>query len=211
MFKKTWHTKSYLAIIARAKERKPEGYVERHHVVPKCMGGNNDATNIVALTAREHFVCHLLLIRMSPNEYRAKLVYAAWQQSRPSKNKTVKVTNRTYALLREQMSISYTGQKRAPFSAEARKNISEGHKGEKNHMFGKTRTTEEKAKMSANRKGICTGTDNPFYGKQHTDEFKLRKAEHNRNRPKVLCPHCNKLFDVGMANRWHLDKCKSKP
>jgi hypothetical protein len=211
MFKNTWHTKVYLAIIDRASKRKSEGYVERHHIVPKCMGGSNATINIVSLTAREHFICHLLLIRMAPTEYRAKLVYAAWQQSRPSKNKTVKVTNRVYAYLREQMYISYTGQKRVPFSDEARKNISEGHKGEKNHMFGKTRTADEKAKMSANRKGICTGADNPFYGKQHTDEFKLRKAEHNRNRPKVLCLHCNKLFDVGMANRWHLDKCKSRP
>lgn len=82
--------------------------------------------------------------------------------------------------------------------------------GALNHMFGKTRTAEEKAKMSANRKGKCVGAANPFFGKTHTDEFKKRKAEHNRTRPKVLCPHCNRLFDVGPANRWHLDKCQLK-
>lgn len=211
MFKKAWHTDVYLAIVQRAKERKPEGYIEWHHIVPKCMDGSNDATNIVALTAREHFVCHLLLIRMAPAEYRAKLVYAAWQQSRPSKNKTVKVTNRVYAYLREQMSISYTGRKRAPFSEEWKANMSKRATGEKNNMFGKKHRTESIDKMSASKKGKYTGENAGFFGKTHTDEWKLRKAEHNRNRPKVLCPHCNKLFDVGMANRWHLDKCKSKP
>ena len=208
MFKNTWHTKVYLAIVQRAEERTPEGYVERHHIVPKCMGGSNDATNIVALTAREHFICHLLLIRMSPAEYRAKLVYAAWQQSRPAKHKTVKVTNRTYARLREQMSISYTGVKRAPFSAEAKQNMKAGAVDRKRVPV----TDERIAHLRAIAKDRSqTGEANPFFGKTHTDEAKLRKAEHNRNRPKVFCPHCNKLFDVGMANRWHLDKCKLKP
>ena len=70
------------------------------------------------------------------------------------------------------------------------------------------RTEAEKELISTNRTGKCIGAANPFFGKTHTNEFKLRKSQHNLNRAKVLCPHCNKLFDVGMANRWHLDKCK---
>lgn len=208
MFKNTWHTNVYLAIVQRAKDRTPEGYVEKHHIVPKCMGGSNDSSNIVALTAREHFLCHLLLIKIAPVEYRSKLVYAAWQQSRPSKNKTVKVTGRTYAYLREQMSISLTGKKRAPFSDHARKNISEGHKGEKNHMFGKKRTHEEKEKMSANRKGKCVGEDNPFYGKTHSAET-IEKIV-NTNKREHTCPYCNKTGASNSMKRWHFDNCKFK-
>lgn len=38
-----------------------KGYVERHHIIPRCMGGSNDRDNLVALTAREHFLAHMLL------------------------------------------------------------------------------------------------------------------------------------------------------
>lgn len=39
-------------------------YFEQHHIVPKCMGGTDDTINLVLLTAREHFICHLLLTKM---------------------------------------------------------------------------------------------------------------------------------------------------
>jgi hypothetical protein len=51
----------YNQIIERAKNRKLIGYKERHHIIPKCMGGNNNELNLVELTAREHFLCHWLI------------------------------------------------------------------------------------------------------------------------------------------------------
>jgi len=36
-------------------------YYEKHHIIPRCLNGNNDKENLVLLTAREHFVCHKLL------------------------------------------------------------------------------------------------------------------------------------------------------
>lgn len=41
-----------------------DGYKERHHIVPKSLGGANDSANLVNLTAREHFVAHFLLAKM---------------------------------------------------------------------------------------------------------------------------------------------------
>jgi hypothetical protein len=38
-----------------------EGYKEKHHILPKSLGGTNDKSNLVALTGREHWVAHLLL------------------------------------------------------------------------------------------------------------------------------------------------------
>jgi hypothetical protein len=54
------YEKIYDCIIKRAKTRKLEGYVEKHHIIPKCMGGSNEKQNIVELTAREHFyvICY---------------------------------------------------------------------------------------------------------------------------------------------------------
>jgi len=42
------------------------GYFEKHHIIPKCMGGSDSPDNIVALTAREHFVAHQLLVKINP-------------------------------------------------------------------------------------------------------------------------------------------------
>lgn len=49
--------------------------VEKHHIIPKCIGGSNDSANIVCLTAREHFIAHVLLCKIYPNS--GKLFYAA--------------------------------------------------------------------------------------------------------------------------------------
>ena len=66
----------YENLINRARTRvPPEGYIERHHVVPRCLGGSDDETNLVALTPEEHYVAHQLLVKMYPKE--RGLIYAA--------------------------------------------------------------------------------------------------------------------------------------
>lgn len=66
----------YENLIQRARTRvPPEGYIERHHVVPKCLGGLDDDSNLVALTPEEHYVAHQLLVKMYPKE--RGLIYAA--------------------------------------------------------------------------------------------------------------------------------------
>jgi hypothetical protein len=67
--------KIYIDIIERAKFRICTGYTELHHIQPRCMGGSNSIDNIVALTAREHYLVHLLLIKMYPTN--KSLWYAA--------------------------------------------------------------------------------------------------------------------------------------
>lgn len=39
-------------------------YFEVHHIKPKCIGGSNGKENLIKLTAREHFIAHLLLSEM---------------------------------------------------------------------------------------------------------------------------------------------------
>ena len=70
------YTKIYNQIVERAQTRKVDGYVEKHHIVPKCMGGLDVKENLVELTAREHFLCHRLLCEIYPQE--PKLWYALW-------------------------------------------------------------------------------------------------------------------------------------
>lgn len=62
------YKKHYLNLIENAQNREVSGYTERHHIVPRCIGGNDDASNLVSLTAREHFIAHLLLMKMYPDK-----------------------------------------------------------------------------------------------------------------------------------------------
>ena len=68
MFKDNKYTKIYNMICNRARAREIMGYVEKHHIIPRSLGGSNAKSNIVKLTAREHFICHLLLTKMCENK-----------------------------------------------------------------------------------------------------------------------------------------------
>jgi hypothetical protein len=88
----------YDQIIDRAKERKVEGYKEKHHIIPKCMGGSNQRENLVELTAREHFICHWILCRIYPEN--KKLGHAFWfmsKQNAPTQQRDYVVSSRAYA------------------------------------------------------------------------------------------------------------------
>jgi len=38
-----------------------QGYCERHHIIPKCIGGSDDLDNLIDLYAHEHYEIHRLL------------------------------------------------------------------------------------------------------------------------------------------------------
>ena len=63
------------------------GYVECHHIVPKCFGSDNVKAkdNLVFLTAKEHFICHECLIYMFTGLAKAKMVYALYQMKLKNK------------------------------------------------------------------------------------------------------------------------------
>ena len=61
------YKKHYNTLIVRAGKRCLEEYTENHHIIPKCIGGSNDQSNLVRLTPEEHYVAHQLLVKMYPN------------------------------------------------------------------------------------------------------------------------------------------------
>jgi len=60
----------YNNLINRALSRVNKGYVEKHHIVPQCLGGTDDESNLVYLTLEEHFVAHQLLAKIHPTNTR---------------------------------------------------------------------------------------------------------------------------------------------
>jgi len=134
-------------------------YYEKHHIIPRCIGGTNDESNLVILTPKEHYMTHKLLTKIWPNN--KKIGYAFFYMSINKKGK-YNVSLRDYAYAREQfmttpfskemlenLSKSLTGKK---FTPEHCNNLSKSiiekelHKGEKNGMYGKTHSEKSKEK-----------------------------------------------------------------
>lgn len=67
------YTKWYKNIVSISSKYNPEGYYERHHIIPKCLNGTDKKENIIKFSARKHFICHWLLTKMvkkdSPEYY----------------------------------------------------------------------------------------------------------------------------------------------
>ena len=70
------YSNTYFNIIERAKSRILEHYSENHHIIPRSLGGGDDPDNIVALTPKEHYLCHALLPKMVEGNARYKMMAA---------------------------------------------------------------------------------------------------------------------------------------
>src|SRR5574343_102546 len=130
------YTLCYYSVIEKAQNRVIEGYIEKHHIIPKCLGGSNDKSNLIKLTAREHFVCHWLLTKMTVNKERDKMVFAWWMLS----NGKAKITSRSYESAKKHF----------------KKSISLENKGRPSLTKGIPRSEEVKKKISLAKKGKIT-------------------------------------------------------
>ena len=133
------YTNIYNRIINRARERILEGYTERHHILPRCLGGNNKKENIVLLTPEEHYVAHQLLVKMHPGI--SKLVYAAMLMTQSSNGE--RAGNKLFGWIKKRLADA----RRGPHSEARKKKNSEAQKGKK-------MSDESRAKMSSSRKGV---------------------------------------------------------
>jgi hypothetical protein len=78
-----------------------KGYTENHHIIMRCMGGTDDASNLVKLTGREHWVAHLLLNKI----YRTnQTIYACHMMALRCEERGIpRIRNsRTYEYIRKQ-------------------------------------------------------------------------------------------------------------
>ena len=129
----------------------PGLYLERHHIIPKCMGGSNVENNLVYLTGAEHFVAHQLLAKIYPNN--DKVIYAAHMMTIGADSKH-KRTNKEYGWIREKFVTAMR---------ELHKDI--------------PKTKEHRHAMSMAKLGKSSGVNNNFYGKSHTDKYRKNVSE----------------------------------
>lgn len=138
----------YFAIVNQAAARTLDGYAENHHIIPKSMGGSDSADNIARLTAREHFICHRLLVKMTEGKDKGRMIsalhYMIYGQAKWH-DRYAKLSSRSFELIRIDVSkrASELGRLRrgVPLSPQACANIKA------------SRTPEVRAKISAAQKG----------------------------------------------------------
>ena len=112
----------YYKIINNAKHRVTTGYTEKHHIIPRSLTGTDDDSNIVKLTAREHFVCHLLLTKMVTGHYQDLMKFAVGKFIQTAPGQQRAFTSWEYKKIRETISEARTGKKH---SDETRKKLVE--------------------------------------------------------------------------------------
>ena len=139
---------------------KPVGYSERHHVIPKCLGGSDEDSNLVYLSAEAHYVAHQLLVKMYPEHY--GLSYAAMLMTRVGRGQA-RVSNKYYAWLKSR------------FSKLQKLAMKEWLKENGN--------PSQREDVKAKRREAWLGEKNPSYGKPN---WKAIEAAANATRGKKL-------------------------
>lgn len=197
MFIANKYTRTYYAIVSQAIEiGKPSEYCELHHIIPKALGGSNDIANLVYLTAKQHFICHLLLPKMcSREEHKEKMIYALWCMVNGNGHGTSRhiPSARAYENIKSRLATIK----------------SQNMLGDKNHFFGKKHSDESKKKMSDNnaakREDVKEKLRGPrpgykphnhyngwdeetkkkisqsLTGKKHSEETKQKMSEYRKN------------------------------
>lgn len=100
MFTDCKYTRLYYAIITSAKTRNISiEYCEKHHIIPKSLGGDNSKDNLVELTYREHFICHMLLTKMTIGDDKRKMACALWAMTRKTGKRSFSSRQYHYARL----------------------------------------------------------------------------------------------------------------
>lgn len=101
------HQRIYNLIIENAikqNRKRINGYIENHHILPKCLGGTDDKSNLVALTAKEHYLCHKLLCEIYPTN--SNIFFAYWCMCKLHSNKQERyfISAKTYDRLKHDFS-----------------------------------------------------------------------------------------------------------
>jgi len=149
------YSKIYNSIIQNAKTRPAPQINESHHILPKCLGGDNSKSNIVRLTPKEHFICHLLLTKMYEGKSRQKMWFAYYRLS----NRLKQTNSRFYEISKKNVKIELSKiHKGKTISSEHKKVIKEKCRG----MVGKKHNQsaiEQMSKAKLGNKNAKVGID----------------------------------------------------
>lgn len=207
MFLDNHYTTEYYDIITRNQEltknisiRKIKElfiYTEKHHVIPKSLGGSNLRDNIVYMSAKDHYRCHQLLINMTEGTDHGKMWSSLWRMM----NKQSYNQHRDYEFTAndyEQARIAHANSH------------SERMLGKNNPFYNQKHTAESLKTMSLAKKGK---TYEEIFGTAGARLMRERRRQEQLGKKKgkqeiIKCKYCVTKGGIGIMKRWHHDNCK---
>ena len=120
---------------------------EKHHIIPKSLGGSDSKNNLVVFTPREHCLAHMLLAKMYSGSSKAKMITAVASMVQLRNKNRSSITTREYERLKKAHSIAvmdsdyrayrseltrkqWTPERRASVAEKARQQWKDGPKRE---------------------------------------------------------------------------------
>lgn len=193
IYKVNKYTNWYFNIINKAKTRpRPEGYTENHHILPEACGGPDEPENMARLTAREHFICHLILPKiLVDKKHICSQNHAIWMMCN-AKSKGQKRNYKVTSIIYNKLKIEFSKtmkfiHKGKIISDETKKKMSQASKGKKK--------TEEHIKNMKNK--FTNGHIPKNKGIPHSDETKRKMKEAWKTRPPITDETKRKLSESG--------------
>jgi len=171
---KSW----YDSIIQKAYNRILSSYKEKHHILPRCLGGKDNQENLVELTAREHFIVHMLLCKFTKGQARIKMLYAFnFMSVVRSKYRDYKINSKIAQKLRKEF-----------FSNKPR------HTKESKLKMSKSRLGMKLSKETREKVGLAQIGNKKALGLKHSEETKniIRNANKgNKHTLGMICINKN--------------------
>jgi len=187
----------YQNLVNKAKKRKNiDGvYYENHHILPKCLGGNDKPDNLVSLTLREHYVAHLLLSKIYDGKACRKMHYALWRMLLQEKKRG----SRIFEMYRKK--YIETSLKTQIITDEFRQKVSKALIGTKKTKTLKLLAKYEKMKIE------MVGSGNHMFGKKHTEKTKniiANKAKGRKQSKETIEKRILKIKGKKRKEGWHV-------
>ena len=158
MYLQNKYTIVYNNIINRAKSRVLDGYGEFHHIIPRSLGGCNSKENIVKLTAREHFICHRLLVKMVEGSAIFKMMKAVDIMTMKNKSQDrYHVNSRTFEKIKIAASIAMSRltKGKSKHTEKSKKILSTKALGRPSAFKGKSQPASAKKTIALSKSKPC--------------------------------------------------------
>jgi len=156
-----------------------EGYVEVHHILPKCLGGGDEKENLVSMPPRAHYLAHYFLWKCYPDNPKICHAFAMMGVNNPYQKRVM--GSKLYECSRLARSHALKGKKRSEETKmKMRKPKSDSHrqklmgntnaKGNKG-LIGVKKSKEHMEKIVESRK---------WYDEKRSREKEEKRAKYRK-------------------------------
>lgn len=172
--------KQYNKLIDSAKARgldktALEGYYEKHHIIPRCLSGSNDDSNLVLLTYKEHILAHFLLYVLNQNNKKVFLAFSLLVELKDDYDSDLDIDLVALSDIKSKRSEFMKGENNPMKNPEIAAKVSKTKSGQPGSFKGKHHSEEIKQILREKTLNLgFIGEKHPMYGKKHSEEVRKK-------------------------------------